>query len=279
MSRAAEDASRVVLVTGAASGIGRHLATRFARAGHRVLAADLDEPGLARARDEDGWKPLRVLTHALDVRSADAWEETLDAAERAFGPVDVLLHAAGVIRPGWVHALDPADVDRMIDVNLKGTIVGTRAAARRMVPRGRGHIVNLGSLASLAPVPGLSIYVASKFGVRGFSLAAAAELASHGVAVTVILPDAVATPMLDLQVPYEEAALTFSGGRPLRVEEVGDAVEVALARRPLELALPLSRGLLARLSSVVPEAAGALAPLLRKKGRQKQQTLRRDRGR
>jgi NAD(P)-dependent dehydrogenase (short-subunit alcohol dehydrogenase family) len=275
----ADEPSKVVLVTGAASGIGRHLVGRFAKAGHRALAADVDEPGLARARDEDGWTALRVLTHTLDVRSVDAWEDVLDALERAFGPLDVLLHAAGVIRPGWVHALDPSDVERTLDVNLKGTILGTRAAARRMVPRGRGHIVNLGSLASLAPVPGLSTYVASKFGVRGFSLAAAAELASHGVAVTVVLPDAVATPMLDLQVPYEEAALTFSGGRALRVEEVGDAVLVALDRRPLEVTLPLSRGLLARLSSVVPEAASVLAPLLRKKGREKQRSMRRDRGR
>jgi 3-oxoacyl-[acyl-carrier protein] reductase len=124
-------------------------------------------------------------------------------------------------------------------------------------------------------VSGLSLYVGSKFAVRGFSLSAAEDLRPHGVAVTLILPDAVATPMLDAQVSYEEAALTFSGPRPLTVNEVGEAVLRALATRPLEVTLPLGRGALARLATVAPGSSRLLAPLLQKAGSKRQAELRR----
>src|SRR6185295_6401487 len=111
--------------------------------------------------------------------------------------------------------------------------------ARRMIPAHRGHIVNIGSLASLSPVPGLSLYVASKFAVRGFTLSAAMELREHGVSVTLIMPDAVETPMLDKQVAYKEAAMTFSGQRPLTVHDIERLiVDTVLPYKPLEAAIP-----------------------------------------
>lgn len=265
---------RVVLVTGAGSGIGRALAIALAGAGDRVVATDVNEAGLsALAREEPG---PRLAIHRLDVRSEGQWEEALDFAEDAFDAADVVLNVAGVLKPAWVHAILPSDIDLQIDVNVKGVILGTRAAARRMVPRKRGHIVNFGSLASLAPVPGLSVYAASKFAVRGFSLAAATELAALGVAVTVVMPDAVETPMLDLQVEYEEAALTFSGDAPLTTADVVRLlVEEVLPKRPLEAAIPAGRAALARLANAAPEMSARLAPMLRKKGLARQKEKRR----
>jgi 3-oxoacyl-[acyl-carrier protein] reductase len=264
---------RVFFVTGAASGIGRHLAGALAGRGHRVLAADVNEEGLASLRAA-GAGAGEIVTHPLDVTRAEAWEKALDAAEAAFGPVDVLLNVAGVLRPGFIHETDERAIDLHIDVNVKGVIWGTRAAARRMVARGSGHIVNFGSLASLAAVPGLCLYSASKFAVRGLSLAAAAELAQFGVAVTVVMPDAVQTPMLDLQVHHHEAAMTFSGDAPLTVHDVEKVVlEKVLPGRPLEIAFPLSRALLARAANTAPQVALALAPSLTRKGRAAQEKI------
>jgi 3-oxoacyl-[acyl-carrier protein] reductase len=266
--------ARSFLITGSASGIGRHLTGVLARAGHTILATDVAEEALAAAARADGWDAARVATMRLDVRRPEAWEAALDRA----GDVDVLLGVAGVIKPGYVHEVAPRDVDLHIDVNVKGVIFGTTAAARRMVARGRGHIVNFGSLASLTPAPGLSLYCASKFAVRGFSIAAAAELAPRGVAVSVILPDAVQTPMLELQLDHEEAALTFSGPRPLTVDEVARVVvDRVLRERPLELAIPLSRGLLARLANTLPAPMLKLAPLFAARGRKRQEEARRRR--
>jgi 3-oxoacyl-[acyl-carrier protein] reductase len=268
------DQQRVFVVTGAASGIGKHLVKALAARGHSVLATDVNEPGLSLWRDPGTAHASRIQAEPLDVTRPEAWERALDAAERAFGPVDVLLNVAGFLKPGFVHEVDDRAVDLHIDVNVKGVIWGTRAAARRMVARGSGHIVNFGSLASLAAVPGLCLYSASKFAVRGFSLAAAAELRPLGVHVTVLLPDAVQTPMLDLQVHYREAAMTFSGDAPLSVDDIEKVIfDKVLPKRPLEIAIPLGRGLLARLATASPEAALLLAPQLTKKGLRAQERM------
>jgi 3-oxoacyl-[acyl-carrier protein] reductase len=257
-----------MLLTGCAGGIGRHLTGVLSALGHRVVATDLDEPALAREAEARGWKG--VTTRRLDVRREDDWEAALDAAS-ALGDLDVVMNIAGYLQPGYVKDLAQRDVDLHLDVNAKGTILGTRAAARRMIPRRRGHVVNVGSLASLAPVPGLSLYSASKFAVRGFTLAAAVELREHGVAVTLVMPDAVDTPMLDKQVPYKEAAMTFSGPRALTVEDVAALiVDHVLPHRPLEAALPFSRAFLARVANSAPAVVQRLSPVLLRKGMKRQ---------
>jgi 3-oxoacyl-[acyl-carrier protein] reductase len=264
--------SQIMLLTGCASGIGRHLAGALSRRGHRIVATDVDEEGLARAAKASAWNRNRVALHRLDVRREEDWEAALDATERAYGALDVLMNVAGFLQPACVTEIGARDVELTLDVNVKGVILGTRAAARRMTARGAGHIVNIGSLAGLSPVPGLSLYSASKFAVRGFSLSAAMELGPKGVGLTLLMPDAVDTPMLDKQVPYEEAAMTFSGSRPLTVEDIERAiVEVVLPKRPLELALPLARGLLARLATAAPAVVKGLGPSFIELGKKKQE--------
>lgn len=271
----ATEALRMVM-TGCASGIGRHLAAALAGRGHRILATDVDDKALAVEATRRGFPAGRVIRRKLDVRSEEDWDAALDEATAAFGGIDVVLNIAGVLRPGYVHELGVGDIDLHLSVNVKGVVLGTRAAARRMIPVGKGHIINFGSLASLVPVPGLSLYSASKFAVRGFSLAAATELSPHGVAVTAILPDAVATPMLDLQVNYKEAAMTFSGDRPLTVEEIKElVVNRVLPERPLEVVIPASRGAVARLANAAPALSQRLAPFFLKRGLRQQARIKR----
>ncbi len=264
---------KVFFVTGAASGIGKHLTRVLLEKGHKVLATDVQEEALAELATPSS--EGRLGTFLLDVRKPDVWARAYKFAELAFGPVDVLMNVAGVLKPGNIHEVDDRSVDLHIDVNVKGVIWGTREAARHMVARGAGHIINFGSLASMAAVPGLCLYSASKFAVRGLSLAAAAELAPLGVAVTLVMPDAVKTPMLDLQVHYKEAAMTFSGNAPLSVKDIEKVIfEQVLPKRPMEVALPLSRGIMARAATLAPKAALLLAPELTKKGLKAQESLR-----
>jgi 3-oxoacyl-[acyl-carrier protein] reductase len=270
------DAPKTMLLTGCASGIGRHLTTALSRLGHRIVATDLDGAELARQATEHKWSAGQVKLEKLDVRSESEWETALDLAGEAFGALDVLFNVAGFLNPGYVVDLASKDIDLHFDVNVKGTILGTRAAARRMLPNRSGHIINFGSLASLAPVPGLSLYSASKFAVRGFSLAAAGELLEQGIAVTLIMPDAVQTPMLDLQVDHEEAAMTFSGSRALTVEEIAELViRRVLPQRPLEIAVPATRAFLARVANTAPQVSRLLAPVLIRKGKRKQRGIKR----
>ncbi len=264
-------------MTGCAGGIGGSLVGALARRGHLILATDIDRERLGEQARSAGWPAAQVRLARLDVTSPESWKHAVAEIIRQFGRLDVLMNVAGHLKPGWIQDTDASDVRRHFSVNVEGPILGTQAAIAPL-RRSRGHIVNIASLAALAPVPGISLYSASKYALRAFSLAAAQELRPQGISVTVVCPDAVDTPMLDVQLGREEAALTFSGPRPLKVSEVCGAIIGALSRRPLELFIPRSRGWLARVADVFPGVGTALAPLLRRKGLKAQRRLQAARG-
>jgi 3-oxoacyl-[acyl-carrier protein] reductase len=266
-------ASRSAIVTGAASGIGRALASALLDGGHRVAATDINLDGLKAAAEEDSWttKGGELFMAALDVRDPESWKSLVARTVENWGQLNLLFNVAGYLHPGQSHQTESEEVHRHIDVNLKGTIFGIQAAARQMVGQGQGHIINMASMAGLSPVPGLGLYAASKFGVRAYSLSACYELKKHGVAVTVICPDAVETPMLDHQMDYDDAALTFSGRRALTTDEITRTIMGrVLDRRPMEVMLPLSRGAVAKLASAFPQVAPVVEPILKRKGRRAQ---------
>ncbi|MBO0937756.1 SDR family NAD(P)-dependent oxidoreductase [Fibrella sp. HMF5335] len=257
------------LLTGCANGIGRHMARVFYNQGHHVVATDIDVVGLATLTAD--WDQTRVLTLPLDVRSTASWQAVIDQTLTRFGRVDVGLNIAGVVHVGYAAEFNPADVDLVVDVNLKGVILGTRLMAAQMVKQGGGQIINIASLAGVAPIQGLSLYSATKFAVRGFSLAAAGELRKQGVQVSVVCPDLVDTNMLTAQIDHPEAALSFSGGRILTVQDVERAiVRDAIQHRKLEVLIPTSRGWLGKVGNLFPALSFSITDLLRKKGLKEQ---------
>ena len=142
-------------------------------------------------------------------------------------------------------------------MNVKGVVFGTRAIAKAMQNRTKeqvggqvgGHIVNFSSMGGLATVSGVTLYACSKFAVRGFSMACSKDLAEHGIAVTCFMPDAVQTPMVDLQLQMEESAMAFSG-EILSLDQVEEAiVEEVILQRPVEFWLS-SRARLARFGDI-----------------------------
>lgn len=262
-----------VLVTGSASGIGLALTDRLARAGASVFATDADGEALREAAAEHGWPDDRVHTASLDVRDSARWAAAEKAAIGAMGGLDTLVNVAGVIHPAWVHELDIDQAQQQIDVNVMGVIRGMHALTPGFAERRRGHVINVASMAALAPIEGIAVYSATKYAVRGLSLAAASELRRKGVAVTVICPDAVRTPMLDKQERFEQADMVFSGPRDLTPEEVAGAVLDAVLERPLEVYLPKHRGWLARLVDVFPESANTVGGLMRRRGNKRRRGL------
>lgn len=260
-----------VLITGCASGIGRHMAGVALRAGASVMMTDVDAAGLDCTLAELGGESDRLRTRPLDVRNAAQWEAAVAETVAAFGRIDILMNVAGISHSAFIHEADMAMVERHLDINLKGVMFGTHFAAREMVRQKSGHIINIASLAGLCPVPGMSLYSASKFGVRGFSLSVAEELKAHGVYVTAICPDAVATPMLDHEALEPEAALSFSGNRILTVEDIEHAIMIgALKKRKLEVIVPASMAPLARIVTAFPGLAMPLLPYFRAKGQKTQ---------
>jgi NAD(P)-dependent dehydrogenase (short-subunit alcohol dehydrogenase family) len=176
---------QVVVVTGGSSGVGRASARRFAESGCRVALVARGEEALAATAGELRRVNPHVLTCPADVTDAKALEAVVDDVEREWGRIDVWVNAAAVAVLGRFTDISAEDFDRVVDVVLTGTVNGTRAALRSMLPRDHGRIVQVGSAVVMHGVPLQSAYVASKHAVHGFSDSLRAELLHDGVAVTV----------------------------------------------------------------------------------------------
>lgn len=263
---------QVFIVTGAASGIGFALAQQLLVQKKRVCACDINTQALEKLKH--GYSDDQLMLEKLDVRNAQEWHTVVNNVTAKWQRIDVLCNVAGVLRENWIADSTEADVHFHFDINVKGSIFGVQAVTPVMIAQKNGQIINIASLAALAPVSGLALYSASKFAVRGYSLAAGMELAEYGIAVTTICPDAVQTPMLDQQKDKEQAALTFSGKRALTVQEVVDAIlDNALKNKPLEIILPPMRGVVAKAANVFPTIAARQVSKLRQVGMQRQQKI------
>jgi len=262
------------IVSGAASGIGRQMAIALVREGHRVALTDINERGLDQLLREQGWTGRGdVMTYVLDARDAAGWHALVQRTVERFGSLDNMLNVAGYLSAGNVIDLDVAEIDKHIDINVKGVMYATHAGARQMSTQRQGHILNVASIAGISHVPGLAAYCASKHAVRGFSLSVAHELRKHGVQVTVFCPDAVETPMLVQQQDRPEAAMTFGGRRPLSLNEVERAILRAMRERPLELLVDVpgtGRAFGARLANMFPKLTALAEERIRAQGEKAQ---------
>ncbi len=260
---------KTVFITGSANGIGKHLSEVFYNQEFNVVATDfLIEKLIAQTAS---WNPENCLIEKLNVTDIENWQKVVQKTVEKFGKVDILLNVAGVITPGFISEFALKDIDYHIDINVKGVMYGTKIVADEMMKIGKGHIINFASLAGVAPIHGIALYSASKYAVRGFSLAITPELRAKGIQVSVICPDLVNTNMLTLQLDYKAAALTFSGNRALTVKDIEKAVLVnALQKNQAEILVPLSRGLTAKLGNLFPSVGFWLTENLTKKGLKKQ---------
>jgi 3-oxoacyl-[acyl-carrier protein] reductase len=256
---------KVAIVTGAASGIGRHWAGVLAAREdeYRLALVDVNSAGLSSAFTCGD----RLRLHAFDVRSVDGWRALVEDTVIRFGRIDYLFNIAGGGRPGFLLDVPMDVVDTTIDVNLKAQIYGMKVVAPVMVRQGCGHIVNVASLAGISPTPGHEIYSAAKFGLRAISLATAVRLRPLGVFVTVVCPDLVDTPALTRQLALDprDVALIHSGPTALSVVDVERAFFRAMRDHPLEITIPAWRGLLAKVNSFYPSLMLRLyQPLMRR---------------
>ncbi len=186
-----------IFITGGGSGIGRAAALLFAERGWFVGLADVNEAGLAEtaAMLPEG----RSSTHRMDVRDRAQWQAALDGFSVASGGrLDILFNNAGIAGGGQFEMSNPEDSDRLIDVNLKGVINGAHMALPLLKATPGSCMVNTCSAAGIYGGPGLAVYAASKFGVRGFTEALDIEWRPLGIKVRSIMPSFIDTPLLSV---------------------------------------------------------------------------------
>jgi NAD(P)-dependent dehydrogenase (short-subunit alcohol dehydrogenase family) len=231
-----------VAITGGANGIGRAIARHFARAGARVAIGDLDGDAAHQLADKIGGGAIGVQ---LDVTDRDAFAAFLDAAEESHGPLGVMVNNAGVDWVGPFHE-EPDEVSRReLDINLMGTILGTRLALQRMLPRRQGHVVNVASGVGRVPLPGSAVYSASKHGIVGLSESLRMEYRGSGVSFTLVQPSQVKTAMIEGQ-PQPRLLPVVTP------DDVAEAVLDAVRKNQFEVWVPASQGVSFKLGNLLP---------------------------
>ena len=222
-------AGKVVVVTGASSGIGMAIARRFASVGGRVVLAARRRAKLEEVSaqvDREGGQSLPIVA---DVTNSTQVKNLVDATIQEYGRIDILVNNAGhaVAKPLLQTSL--AELDAQLDSNLRGLCYCCHAALPHMVRQGTGHIINIGSICSVNHYPRYAAYVAAKFGVLGFSRSLYEEVRQHGIRVNVLCPAAVNTSWADVA----GAELPWPAEERLQPEDLAEAALfcVALPKR------------------------------------------------
>jgi NADP-dependent 3-hydroxy acid dehydrogenase YdfG len=225
-------AGETAAITGAARGIGRATAQALLRQGMKVAIGDVDFDAAQKTAAELGASTVAL---PLDVTDRDSFAAFLDGAEEQLGPVDVLVNNAGIMQIGRFLDEDDLTARRMVDINIHGVILGMKLALARMIPRDRGHIVNISSQAGKFGTPGGATYSATKHAVVGLTEAVRGELRLMGahVDLTYVMPYVVNT---ELGSGLAEAR----GLHNLEPSEVADAIVEALQEGIVDVWVPKS---------------------------------------
>lgn len=249
---------KVVVVTGASSGIGRATAIAFAAAGARVALVarrrELLEQVAETCRAEGG----EPLVAPADVTARDQVQAAFATIDARFGSPDVVVNNAGLLLPGPVQEMDPADLDRMLRVNLFGALFVMQESVRRMRARGGGCLVNMASLGGRRGVSPLGGYCATKFALIGLTEALRDELADSAVHVALVLPGVVETPMVDAASADRELLDLWPTALSMPQSWVVWAVFAAARFHLREVSVPPGAAELEKLASLAPGLADSI---------------------
>lgn len=236
---------KVIVITGGARGIGFATAMALHNLGAKVAIGDVDEPKLKESATALG---LDVYAK-LGVTDPDSFASFLDDVERQLGPVDVLINNAGIMPASTIIDEPDTVTRRILDINTYGVILGSKLAARRMIPRRRGHIINIASLAGESPTPGLATYCASKYAVLGFTESARIECRNTGVHFSVVLPTFTNTELIS----GSSGAKFLKNAEP---EDIADAIVRLITKPAPRVAVTRAAGLIIAAMKFIPKSAG-----------------------
>jgi NAD(P)-dependent dehydrogenase (short-subunit alcohol dehydrogenase family) len=233
---------QVVAITGGARGIGRATASALIAQGARVAIGDIDAPLAEKTASELGSGTIGL---PLDVTDRASFAAFLDEVERQLGPLDVLVNNAGIMPVGPFVDESDATSAKLVDINVMGVIIGSKLAIQRFKPRGRGHIVQLASIAGKGGFPGGVTYCATKHAVVGLTEALRWELRGTGIEMHQVLPIGVNTELYS----GVQQARGFSTPEP---EDVGNAIVELLQTGRFQTFVPKRLDAVVRFNALAP---------------------------
>ncbi len=216
---------RVALVTGASRGIGRSISLALAAQGAKIIAVDVDLQVTEEFVSELKANGTDAIAVQGNVTVASDVDQMVKAGKEAFGQIDILVNNAGITRDGLLLRMKDSDWDAVLDVNLKGAFLCTRAVSKVMTKQRHGRIINISSIVGQMGNPGQANYCASKAGLMGLTKSNARELAKRNITVNAVAPGFIATAMTDAL--SEDQRLALSSQIPL--ERLGSADDIANA--------------------------------------------------
>ena len=255
--------NKTVIITGGSEGVGAAAARMFAEAGANLMLVARNKKNLDAIAEELRVK-TKVEVFAMDVSDAEACVDLFKKTAFEFDGVDVLVNNAGYHKRGNVEDVDATELGKMIDVNLKAPIMLTRIALPYLREAESAAIINVGSLAGRAPIPGSASYAASKAGLRSFTYALGMELRDSNIKLAVVSPGPIDTGfiMADIDATSD---LTFS--QPISTaEEVAQAILDLCSNRLKEQSMPAKSGFLTMVMYLFPGLSLKVRPMLEKKG-------------
>jgi 3-hydroxybutyrate dehydrogenase len=216
---------KVAVITGAASGIGKEIALAFARAGAKVVIADLDQTAAQETASEIDPRAQRALGVAMDVSNEAQVDAGMARVVETFGRLDILISNAGVQSVAPLVEFEFTKWKKLLSIHLDGAFLTTRAALRQMYRQKSGSIIYMGSVHSKEASPLKAPYVTSKHGLIGLAKVVAKEGAAHGVRANVICPGFVRTPLVEKQIPEQARELGISEAEVVKTVMLKETVD------------------------------------------------------
>jgi len=260
----------VMLLTGAASGIGAASARLAVALGYRVMLADINVQGAREIAKSLGEKAAAV---ELDICSEAQWERAIAATIERFGQLDILVNNAAIVCTGYARDVAVKQHQRTIDTNFMGPLKGMLAALRHFKQQGHGHLVTVCSMTSFLPFPGIASYGASKHALRAFHHALALEERTGPVHFTILHPTSTETPMLEQEAQDDAVALAFVS-ESVTPEFVAETLMVAIRKKSIEVYMPPEQGRSIRALGTDPKKMRSLLDTMEAIGKDVQQARR-----
>ncbi|CRM49012.1 short-chain dehydrogenase [Pseudomonas sp. 2822-15] len=266
--------NQVMLLTGAASGIGAATAKLAISQGYRVMLADINSKG---ARELAASLGVNAGAVGLDICSEKQWTNAIEATISKFGQLDILVNNAAIVYTGYARDVPLAQHQRTLDTNFMGPLTGTLAVLKQFNEQGHGHIVTVCSMTAFMPFPGIASYGASKQALRAFHHALALEERHGPIDFTILHPTSTETPMLEQEANDDASSFAFAS-EPVTAEFVAQTLLTAIKKKSIEVFMPPEQARAVRMLGTDPKKMRALFDTMEEIGRQSQRARRAEAG-